>query len=749
MKWKKILCLVTALALAVGTVTGCSKGKEGDSPENTTPIQAGADGAMGRYAETDIPLPDTEETAIGILWEDDTLTLYTVSDSEPASFSRFEYKDQSWSEPTEVPWLDNASSELHLDAAFLYLGENKKTYALAYPNDESTPYGQYILSTDDGSTAADLTPDTFQIPEGREYRDYILDITVLNDGTLGLTRSSSPAVEFYQNGKRIFQAEAISMSMDHQTMLASSGETIAVFSEDGKSVDFYHTEDFEKFNTISIGTDLTGTMIAPGGDGVWYLLNQKGILRLAEDGSIVETIMDGANGLMGASSADPRQFIAGPRQDFYCLYMEYSTHSGKLKYYSYNDSIPAAASDTLSIYSLWENPVISQAVYEFQSAHPELRVEYNSAVGEWESASSDDIRSLNAELLNGAGADVLILDGLPVQSYMEKGILLDISDLADSLSEKGVLLNIIGNAAQMDGKTYAYPAVIHVPIRFGTVEEVSALESLDALHAYIQTHPDNALLGKSAHSYVSASLFHTMYDELLSADGSPDEKKLAQFLEDLMKIFEISEIREFEEKYDLNMPWNSRYGSFMSGEFWGSGAFATIEELSGISSVIMPYVEMNEKNQTPLDIKGYYIPKALAGVNASSSSQELAKEFIETLFLESVQQTNTYTGFPVTGQTLNALADYVETDAAKQISVGGSRINPDTGEEEMTGGGYPDRARVEELITLIKGLDTPFLLDPVITETFLEEAERCYTGEQTPRQAASAICQKMRMYLAE
>lgn len=749
MKWKKILCLATALALAAGTIAGCGKGKDGGSPENTTPIQEGASGAMGRYAETDIPLPDTQETPIGILWEEGALALYTVSDSKPASFSRFEYKEQSWSAPAEVPWLGNASSNLHLDAAFLYLGEDKKPYALAYPNDESVPYGQYILSTDGGGAAVDLTPDTFPIPAGREYRDYILDITVLSDGTLGLARSSSPSIEFYQNGKRIFQTESISFSMDHQAMLASSGETVAVFSADGKSVDFYRTKDFKKFNTVSIGTDLTGSLIAPGGDGVWFLLNQKGILRLAEDGSIVEAIMDGGGGLMGSGSADPRQFIAGPGQDFYCLYTEYPTLSGKLKYYSYNDSIPAAASGSLSIYSLQENPVAAQAVYEFQSTHPEIRVEYNSSVGEGENASPDDIRSLNAELLNGAGADVLILDGLPVQSYMEKGILLDISDLSDSLSEKGVLLNAIGNAARLDGKTYAYPAAIYVPVRFGTDEEVSALESLDAMHAYVQAHPDNALLGPGAHSYVSASLFHTMYDELLSADGSPDEKKLTQFLEDLMKIFEISKIREFEEKYDLNLPWSSLHGSFMSGEFWGNGSFAAIEELHGISSVIMPYVEMDEKGQAPLDIKGYYIPKALAGVNASSSSQELAKEFIETLFLESVQQTNTYAGFPVTEQALNALADYVETDAAKGMSVASFRINLDTGEEEMYGGGYPDRARVEELIALIKGLDTPFLLDTSITETFLEEAERCYTGEQTPQQTASAICQKMRMYLAE
>ena len=56
---------------------------------------------------------------------------------------------------------------------------------------------------------------------------------------------------------------------------------------------------------------------------------------------------------------------------------------------------------------------------------------------------------------------------------------------------------------------------------------------------------------------------------------------------------------------------------------------------------------------------------------------------------------------------------------------------------------------MEALITTIKGLRTPFLVESDITNTFLEEAERFYNGEQSAREAAAAICQKVRMYLAE
>ena len=52
----------------------------------------------------------------------------------------------------------------------------------------------------------------------------------------------------------------------------------------------------------------------------------------------------------------------------------------------------------------------------------------------------DDIRTLNTELLGGNGADVLLLDGLSAESYIEKGILADLTDLADELTAQETYL---------------------------------------------------------------------------------------------------------------------------------------------------------------------------------------------------------------------------------------------------------------------------------------------------------------------
>lgn len=168
-------------------------------------------------------------------------------------------------------------------------------------------------------------------------------------------------------------------------------------------------------------------------------------------------------------------------------------------HYRYDKDVKAVPDETLSIYGVSENQTISQAVYTFQSKHPDVRVDYHTAAGNEEIPLSETIRTLNAELLNGSGADILILDGLPIDSYIEKGILSDISKLGDRLSENGVLMDVIGNTASRDGKIYAVPARIGVPIIFGDEAKAEACKDPDTFHTYLEQNPGERLFGTTTH----------------------------------------------------------------------------------------------------------------------------------------------------------------------------------------------------------------------------------------------------------
>lgn len=754
---RKILALLTAIAVFGGGFAGCTdeknKGGTNQADESSQSEKGTADkmgsGAKGRYVESDIPLPEGAGDPIGILWKEDSLVLYTLPSDETSGYQSYTYKDQSWSEPQEEAWLTDGKQRLNLEADGVYLGGDGAIYALALPNGSDIPYGNHILSaSEDGRMAQDITPEELLKVDENGYTALFADLAVLKDGTLVLGSFQKNTVDFYKEGKNTFSVDGIPLSSDHQSMFAASEESIAVLTEDGKGVDFYEPDKYQKQGTLSLNQDLSDVKLVPGESKVWYLASPNGIQRITENGDMVETIMDGANGLMSTPNTGLSGFITGEEDVFYGLYR--SAGGAQLKRYAFNSEVPAVQSSVLSIYGLEENQTVAQAVYEFQSAHPEVKVEYHTAVGSGESPTSDHIRNLNAELLNGSGADVLILDGLPIASYVEKGILSDLSGLVKKLVENGALENLIGNAVKKEGNVYGIPARVGVPICFGSDEEVNACQSLENLHQYVEAHPDRRLFGKTTHDLIGMTLFHGMYGELKEEDGSLDEQKLAQFLEDWMKVCEHTGTKSFEEANEMTEErWNGMDFEFYSGGFCIGEQRANLMELQGLGSTMIPYSEMDETGWNVSGYKNYYVPKVIAGVNAASGQQELAEEFVAALFTESVQKADNYDGFPVLQQALAYMCEYVETEAAADMQIGSGFTDMETGEEHKIDAGYPKREKVEELTTLMGTLDTPFLSDRIITETVTTELEHCYEGTQTPEETARAICQKVDTYLAE
>ena len=76
----------------------------------------------------------------------------------------------------------------------------------------------------------------------------------------------------------------------------------------------------------------------------------------------------------------------------------------------------------------------------FQKEHPEIRIEIQDGMtGKDGVTATDAIKNLNTEIMAGEGPDVMLLDGLLEEDYIEKGMLEDISGIVESA---GILENI-------------------------------------------------------------------------------------------------------------------------------------------------------------------------------------------------------------------------------------------------------------------------------------------------------------------
>lgn len=730
--WRRATAFTIILGMMAGMFTGCS-GKT-EEEEKTK--------AKGRYVEQEIKLPEGSGKPIGMIHKDEKLVLYMHSADEKF-YQSYVYENGKWSAPKEETWMTDGKNRLNQNIVDVFLGRDGNLYGRS-----ESAKGTYLLKAGEDGKAEDITPKT---DSGNKVSGFI-DAAVLKDGTIGVGNYADTMVEFYKEGNLVFSTEGIQAGSEEQTMLEVSDLTAAVVGRDGASIEFYDMANFEKKNTVKLEQNFNDGFLVPGTDGIWYFANEKGIHRITEEGSISEMIMDGGNGMMSNNVTwFLRRFIIGSEEQFYGLYSN-AKQEWKLMQYAFDKEAAAVQEKALSVYSLKENRTVTQAVHEFKSSHPEVQIEYITAVTGEEKPTSDHIRTLNTELLSGSGADVLILDGLPMESYMEKGVLQDLSDVAGELKNAGILENVIEHTAQKDGKIYGVPARVNVPVMFGTEKEVMACESIDSLTAYVQNNPDKKLFGATSHDLIGMTIFHMFYDELKEENGGLKEKKMSELLSAWMQICENGNFKEIEEEYfdyDESI-WHLLDSSFCSNqEVMGQDVYVSVVELAGLNSSKDSYTSARETGNHPQDYKGYYVPRTIAGVNASSRQSQLAKEFVECLFTETVQQTDSRDGFPVLSSVLETYPDYVESKEAKKNSMKYGGIDFETGEHFEVTLTYPTKKETEDLIKIMKKLNTPFIEDRIISDTVLQELEKCYIGKQSPDETAKVICQKVDMYLSE
>ncbi len=449
-------------------------------------------------------------------------------------------------------------------------------------------------------------------------------------------------------------------------------------------------------------------------------------------------------------------FVTGQKDDFYALYRQEKAGTFNLVHYAYDAEALAVPENILRVFGLSENTTIQDAILSFQKSHPDVKVEY-TASGKEDGITMDDIRTLNTELLSGNGADILLLDGLSAKTYIEKGILSDLSGIAEELLSQGSYLEpIMKNVAQQGGKVYAMPVRFSVPIIFGDENAKEAILSLDKLTAYVDAHPDESILGIAEKSYIRDFLFQMYQDEIIGPDGRVDQEKLAALLETETKLAVSSKSEVFEEAEMNEMGMDTMTRVFRQGMFSGAGSEAILnypnsistDRISGITNMMIPYTVMRQLNLSPDTLKEFYVPTGIVGINKNTQQKELAEEFVKYLFSQEIQEKQSDDGLPVLETALDKIKNEVNTEHAQNYSIMSS-WNIDGEEPIEIEAGYPTLEEVEDLIAKCHTLSRPAVQDYVIWNIYQTEADACIGGSTDAKTAAKNIAQKVDTYLAE
>ena len=736
--WLLILAAVTVMAAGCGPKPGGTEAGGADAP---TADNGGAgdnsDVPRGRYVEQELAFPfdpSTEMMEAMMLSPEGDLLVLTYNQEMENRIYRMEVTGEWNMDEALTASIPEGSMLLKMngtkDAAYYYLTQGEERYIgkmawdsqkmerLADPAFEKD--GIYNISD---FLAADSGAVLFSLMDGKTV------VWKPEDGV---------SLQLYQKNRNSTLNTSSTLVGDTYITAGDLG-FLAYDMETGKELETipYQTGD----------SDAEGSLAAGEGDDI-YLCNAAGIHHMALSGTMWETIVDGSLNSLSLPGIRISKMCVGKNNDFFVWYEK--DENPVLAHYVYDPDTISVPTSTLTVYGLdlSEKYLIRQGAIRFQMENPDIRVEVIDGRKQMEGMmDADIIRSLNEELLTGAGADVLVLDGLPGKSYIEKGILEDMSELLAPFTESGeIYRNLTGHFRRSDGSVYEVPVRVLFPVVYGEAGATASLSSLQAYLEYQESPGAGSISGKTVYENILRRLAFLYDRELWDDDGKLKEEELTDLLEAAMRTGEHSGARVLYPEDEDNGA-GKRYNlvaenGFTTPDHLGIMAGdnqASLELPREMAEMSLSFAVMREKGYPLQSVNHTFYPEERVAINRNTRQKETAERFVTFLLSEQIQGEDVEDGFPVTRAG-------VERWKQRQIV-----MSYGTGNWEglMIYGDYPTESERKLLLDMIPDLDNPVVPDPTVLSIMAEESEGYFSGTQDLPAAVKAIISKVTLYRAE
>lgn len=778
---KKVLGLSLAAALSISTLAGCTIGNSDNSGGGAKGTNTSA---MGRYLEEEMKFPQGMSKLINMNTLTDGRVRMLAADDENKSVI-WDSKDagSTWSKVSSLPEEMEKNQSQIIASAVSSSGEVALTVMgrTADTGEASTDY----WITDKNGTTAELKlelPQASNLNAGTEestagsymsYENAVSKFSFTDDGSLvGLDFENNIHVIDPKTGEITKSFNSVDKKGYVITFEAVGNTLIVVTDTEVQLYNLDTGDQMEKDTALDEqllkGKDETEIMQMSGGMGeafkftkgkddksVFFSTN-GGLYSHTIGGNLVEQVINGALTSMGNPKFSFISLAALEDGSFLVAGAE-GTDTYKLFKYTYSKDTPSTPSKEVKVYSLEDNGEIRQAIAFFQKKNPDIFVTLEvGTAGNDAVTVSDALRTLNTNIMAGKGPDILVLDGMPVKSYLEKGLLTDLTEILNKVENAEGIIPSIKNTYANGDVIQAIPTRFKMPLlqgRKGDIEDIKDLSTMvEQLKKLKKENPDKGMLGNDEPGDLVEKLYASNSAAWLKEDGTLNEDALKDFYTQLKQIYDSDQHPEAAEN-EMVM------GEYGKSSFYningGIGQLVGGENIlnAGLLSDFSQYVQVVSANKAMGDgavrllngqTSNAFVPMATIGISSKSADTETAGTFVEFLLSKEAQSINQGGGLPVNKTAFD--------EGIKAGSEGLGETVPyltASGENKEFKMEQPSESDIKELNAMVESLTTPAVVDNVIKDNIKEQAEQCVKGNITSQEAVKNVMQKINLYLSE
>lgn len=760
--WRKRIVYMMAIMLSAGGIAG-NMGSEIVLAEEKEKVK-------GRYAEQKLSLPEENcKAVIDICFLEDGTMRIAYRDSE-AKLKTADSKDQgkSWETPRDL-WEEFGKSE-KAEPMTVNLSKDGGIFSSWNCLEGENTFLAVYLSAEETKKEFDLT----LMPEGQGYvyKSQFSpsgNILLMGDKFLcEISREDGRLIRTYESGGYVTD-----FGIAGNQLLVFADDTIHYYSaktgdplpEETVFTEHLQMESGENTEEVVSSRVFTGM----GEQGILYV-SKKGIYVYNFGGSVVEQLLN--EGYMTGISSKTELMDVETDADgniYLAVSDRYSGNpTGMLLKYGYDKEQEAVPGTELDIYMLKRDAHMEQMISLFQKEYPDISVTVQEGMtGEDGVTATDAMKNLNTEIMSGEGPDVLLMDGLDAENYIERGMLEDISGI---MEKAGILENIQKAYEEEDGSIYCMPVRFGIPILAGGSEEIDNAVDLekiaDMTEKYENQYSDSFLPAyQTRWPGVMLRFFGEISaSEWMKKDRTLDEKKVKDFFQQVNRIYQAGqnagsaildgtyeEAEKMERFYDKKRREDSSIRSYLMFLADGQALFSygylfSLEELFLLTTIEKQNPDISHRLLNG-QAENCFSPEMIMGISAKAREKEAAELFVSFLFSEEQQKNNKEAGFPVRKSVYDS-EEYWEFGQEGNIEYGFSTAYNGEIQNIITVVHSADD-QIKEIQKLGKTLTMPSGGSRVIMDSVLEAGKRYLYGETDLEQAVEQAVSQVKLYLAE